>query len=846
MSNNSVNGFKVDQIVFQKYRILNFIAEGGGGRVYRAQDTFRQIDVAIKVLLVDQTDQKSLVRFQSEARTASKLSHANIATIFDFGLWEGNPYLIMQYVDGESLHDVLKTEHTLDLATFYEIFSQVADAISHAHKSQIVHRDLKPANIIIAASDDGRMKPTILDFGIAKSLDATTSAGSGSLTMTGAVIGSPLYMSPEQADGQEVTLASDLYSLGAIMFRCLAGVPPIQGNSLMETIMMVRTETPASIAEMVEPGALPQRLCDLIDGLLSKTASQRPSLQKVVIPTLLDLKDKTLHHHHSDADPADTMDGAASWLSRNKKMLILGILALVIFDSVGLWLYSFLNAPIAVTPKVIFEEDAAASFGEGVREHIDKNAWKEGKYRKLSEADLRSAKEPKLHLENWDATDADLLKVRDPRSFKEVVLKKTKVTSLANLPLFNGVRKLDVSYTDISDQSLKNIVSLHRLSDLDLGHTRISDAGLKHVMGQKHMSWLNLDSTNVTIKGLPGLASLTNLRKLILMKGGYSISDIESFAGGLAPYCTIVLSGGFSDEELQGLARKFPDLVFNDHRGSMFSDEELAEGLLKPPSNYAKSAQLFKNLIAQSKQNFGTNSTRARRLYLGLGKALFGLEQWNQASENLKMALLLSGQAGDKYAEAMAADFLLQVALKSKPDVHGLKDLLSRAIASSDEWYGAHSGEAMVQRLNLARRSMGKTSNDVALPFFEKALAIEKSKTNPDTRIIAGIQADLGDCYYWLHQPDRAKKSYASAAKLFDKVNGTLTESEFVMHVTCYRAPAELAIGEGKFLVARQLNDEAVKRCSMRNKTMETPLMRFSIQEIMAQKQRIQKAILKG
>lgn len=116
-SNSPTNDFKIGDIVLQKYKILKFIASGGGGRVYKAHDNFRDLDVAIKVLLVDQNDPKVHVRFQSEAKTASKLSHPNIATIYDFGLSNGKPILIMEYIDGQSLHDLLRAGETIDVDT---------------------------------------------------------------------------------------------------------------------------------------------------------------------------------------------------------------------------------------------------------------------------------------------------------------------------------------------------------------------------------------------------------------------------------------------------------------------------------------------------------------------------------------------------------------------------------------------------------------------------------------------------------------------------------------------------------------------------------------------------------
>ncbi|MBX9666955.1 MAG: serine/threonine protein kinase, partial [Candidatus Obscuribacterales bacterium] len=163
--------FSVGSVVFEKFEILALISSGGKGRVYRARNLHLNLDVALKVLLTEAHSQVDVMRFQSEARLASKLNHPNIATIFDFGLFGGRPYLSMELVDGESLAKRLERVQRLRLDEFLTIFIQVVDALVFAHEQGVIHRDVTPANIVIAKGHDGELIAKVLDFGIAKKLD---------------------------------------------------------------------------------------------------------------------------------------------------------------------------------------------------------------------------------------------------------------------------------------------------------------------------------------------------------------------------------------------------------------------------------------------------------------------------------------------------------------------------------------------------------------------------------------------------------------------------------------------------------------------------------------------------
>ncbi len=213
------------QKINNRYEIIKSIGEGGMANVYLAYDTILDRNVAIKVLRGDlANDEKFVRRFQREALSASSLSHPNIVAMYDVGEDDGLYYIVMEYVEGKTLKQLLKKRGSLTLSECIDIMLQLTDGMAHAHDSYIVHRDLKPQNIMI--EDDGQIK--ITDFGIAMALNSTQ------LTQTNSVMGSVHYLPPEQAAGKGTTIKSDIYSMGIIFYELLTGELPFKGDSAVE------------------------------------------------------------------------------------------------------------------------------------------------------------------------------------------------------------------------------------------------------------------------------------------------------------------------------------------------------------------------------------------------------------------------------------------------------------------------------------------------------------------------------------------------------------------------------------------------------------------------------------
>lgn len=206
-----------------RYELTQRIGSGGMGTVWRARDVTLGREVAVKVLHEGlASDTAFAERFRREARNAAGLAHPNIVTVYDSGEHEGVPFIVMELVDGESLHARVQRDGPLPVREAVRIARAILGALAHAHARGLVHRDMKPGNVLLAG--DG--EPKVADFGIAKGL------GDGAdLTRTGSVLGTAAYLAPEQVWGQEATPASDLYAVGCLMYACLCGAPPFEGDS---------------------------------------------------------------------------------------------------------------------------------------------------------------------------------------------------------------------------------------------------------------------------------------------------------------------------------------------------------------------------------------------------------------------------------------------------------------------------------------------------------------------------------------------------------------------------------------------------------------------------------------
>ncbi|MFB4304857.1 serine/threonine-protein kinase [Actinomadura sp. GTD37] len=249
-------------VLGDRYRLLERLATGGMGEVWRASDERSGRQVAVKLLRLEfGSDMRARDRFESEARFAAELRHPGIARAFDFGEHSGRTYLVMELVPGEPLDEILVRDGGLPLEAVLDLVVQVGRALTVAHEAGIVHRDIKPANLMV--SPNGVVK--ITDFGIARRLAAA------SQTQTGMVMGTAHYISPEQAQGKELSPKADLYSLGVVAYECLTGAPPFDGSTPVEVALQHVRVAPAEL-----PGRVPPAARELVMEMLAKDPVDRP------------------------------------------------------------------------------------------------------------------------------------------------------------------------------------------------------------------------------------------------------------------------------------------------------------------------------------------------------------------------------------------------------------------------------------------------------------------------------------------------------------------------------------------------------------------------------------------
>jgi beta-lactam-binding protein with PASTA domain/predicted Ser/Thr protein kinase len=250
-----------------RYELHRRIARGGMAEVFLARDQLLERPVAVKILVPEfATDESFVERFRREAQAAANLNHPNVVGVYDWGKEAGTSYIVMEFVDGRSLADILKAEGTLHPDRAADIATDVAAALGFAHRNGVVHRDVKPGNVLI--SKHGVVKVT--DFGIARAISAGVDQN---LTQTGSVMGTATYFSPEQAQGKGVDPRSDLYSLGVVMYEMVCGKPPFQGDSPVAIAYKHVQEAPPPIRE-INP-AVPASYEAIAMKLLAKNPANR-------------------------------------------------------------------------------------------------------------------------------------------------------------------------------------------------------------------------------------------------------------------------------------------------------------------------------------------------------------------------------------------------------------------------------------------------------------------------------------------------------------------------------------------------------------------------------------------
>lgn len=272
-SDASLSDLPIGHLIDGRYQVLELLGRGGAGVVYKVRHTLMDKVLAIKVLHLNKASSATILRFQQESKLISRLNHPNIIAVHDFGTMDaGHPYMVMDYIEGQPLSKF--NFSSLEQKGYISVFTQVCNALAHAHDRGILHRDIKPSNVIVSKDELGNLRATVVDFGIAKLVSGDDVAPS-ELTRTGELFGTVFYMSPEQCLGNQLDERTDIYSLGCVMYEVLAGNPPFPGKSFFETVFMQINEPPHSFPAVVRKSSWGRRLEVIVLKCLAKMPGDR-------------------------------------------------------------------------------------------------------------------------------------------------------------------------------------------------------------------------------------------------------------------------------------------------------------------------------------------------------------------------------------------------------------------------------------------------------------------------------------------------------------------------------------------------------------------------------------------
>ena len=538
------------------YRVLKQLGHGGMGAVYLGLDERLGRKLALKVMLPQYAaNPAAKERFLREARAAAQITHDNIVTVYEADERDGVPFIAMQFLQGYALDEYLKKKGNPSIPQILRIARETAAGLAAAHKIGLVHRDIKPANLWLEAPN-GRVK--VLDFGLARPVDAESE-----LTKSGAIIGTPAYMSPEQGRGQKVDARTDLFSLGAVLYRLCTGKTPFEGPNVMAILTALGTDEPTPVREL-NP-SVPEPLALLIHQLLAKKPGDRPQSADEVVKRVRGMMEKPAASDVQTASPSTTQpnvvyvpiqvtmqpDSAFADLDvpdahsvedsqpvpqrqkpRGKLIgiaagfaallaLVIGGVIIVIKNKDGT--ETKIEVPDGATVEVKKDGKTVAKVGP-TPPTTSPNATPD---RKAAEYVLSVGGWVNVNVNGQDKeVKSAAMLPNDAFQITSVNLNGIKQVSDARLAIFKDCKNLtslDLSGTQLSNTGLANFKECKNLTELFLSDTNVNDAGLAILKDCKDLYYVNLAKSQVTDVCLAQLKDCKKLSMLIM--NGTKVSD---------------------------------------------------------------------------------------------------------------------------------------------------------------------------------------------------------------------------------------------------------------------------------------------------------------------------------
>jgi serine/threonine protein kinase/tetratricopeptide (TPR) repeat protein len=746
-----------------RYHVESLLGSGGMGKVYKARDRELERTVAIKVLRPDlMTDPMALQRFKHELLLASSISHPNILRIHDLGEYKGIKFISMAYVDGGDLTAVLRKEGRLPLERVLNIMRQLAAALAAAHGVNVVHRDLKPQNILLGSEDH----IYVTDFGIAKTLESDRT----SVTRTGAVLGTPLYMSPEQVEGKALDHRSDLYTYGLILYEMLTGVLPFSGDTTFQ-LMYQRVHQLPKRPELVIPD-LPPYLSRICLKCLEKDPAKRYQSASEI---LVDLEFK--HAPTQTRTVQITLPALSKkvWLLSASVVVVLlaGLLAL---PGVRDFLFRHKSAEpisgipslqrgkfVAVLPmRVLGDQNSLGYVAEGVVEEL-------------------SAKLFQLH-DMHTASTAEVQKVRPSNSLNEVA-RQLGVNLVVSGTIQGSGDKLRIT-ASLEDVAGGRRVWTQEFSGVKQDLLTLEDqiyTGLVEALALKPTSeesaratphpTENIEAYDLYLKGRSAMRSQQDVKNIQSAVGLYeqALKKDPNFALAYA---------GVADASL---------VMYHEKKDSFWSQKALAAAQQAERLNDNLPEVHFSlgNVYTASGKGAEAVSELKRALqlapnsddgYRGLGKAYLTLGQKDLALQAYQKAIDLNpyywvnynsvGQAYANLGEYDKASAAFQRIIELEPDnsfgylntgaIYFQQGKYEQCIPFFQKSLQIRPHPNAYSNLGTAFFYLKRYAD--AVPMFEKA--VEMNQNDP------ALMGNLGDAYRWFNQLDKANATYDRAIAL--------------------------------------------------------------------------------
>jgi serine/threonine protein kinase len=543
------NALKPGQMVAQRYEVIKLIGCGGMGVVYKVKVKESGKILALKTIRTNDLTEQGLERFTQEAEAANALEHEGLIKVYEFGMIDHQqPYLVMDFIEGGSLADAIRKNKGLPVDTVLNIFLAACDALAYVHDQGIIHRDLKPGNILLQDCQSEKAQIRIADFGVAKILEDDSGSGLR-LTQTGEMLGSPLYMSPEQCAGKSVDRRSDVYSLGCAMYEALVGVPPYVGSSFLATILKHQQEAPPSLAS--SGNQFPQELESVVARALAKDPNDRFQYMQDFGLAVSGVK-RSLREGKERGFPFI-----------GKIMRSTTKVPLPVVIAIGLVTASASSGVTALVLRLNSERSKTMAVPRSASSSFLSLSGDNGKQLDSSDTDdsnktIIVAGQRILHFPNtksmgrlsahlpgekphpaghatgtrsfpaatllrlvpsWYACeDLDLFRRFGPDDFEGIDFATTPVSDsgLAYVARFTGLRNLMLSSTDITDGGLSSILDLPNLQELSISNTSVSSDGVSSLKKLKSLTRLWLCHMRVDEKMLAYLKSARKLQFLAL------------------------------------------------------------------------------------------------------------------------------------------------------------------------------------------------------------------------------------------------------------------------------------------------------------------------------------------